>query len=88
MESAIYNGFKVHNPNLRRLICVQHLRVRDEQKAVKLLAKTNKTASEKMHAKSEVLSDMYGVRTGISYEYGIVESYDCLLYTSPSPRDS
>ena len=45
MEAAIFNGFKIHNPNIWRLICVRHLRKRDVEKALKLLGKTNQTAA-------------------------------------------
>ena len=45
MEAAIFNGFKIHNPNIWHLICVHHLRKRDIEKALKLLGKTNQTAA-------------------------------------------
>ena len=32
MESAMYNGFKCHNQELSRLVCVRHLKKRDEKK--------------------------------------------------------
>ena len=41
MEAAIFNGFKIHIPDPGRLICLRHLRKRDEEKALKLLEKTN-----------------------------------------------
>ena len=76
MEAAIYNGFHVHGPEIKRLICVRHLKARDENKALKLLAKTSKTSSQQAKAKYEVINDIYGERIGTSYEYGIVESLD------------
>ena len=36
MESAIYNGFKHHFPNLGRLLCVRHLSKGDGSKSAKL----------------------------------------------------
>ena len=49
---------------------------RDENKALKPVAKTNKTGSEKLRAQFQVLNDIYGQSQGNSYEYGIAESCD------------
>ena len=76
MESAIFNGFKVHFEKLSRLICVRHLQQRDEIKIESLLAKTRQSAAEKKHSKQEILKDMYGERQGTYYEYGLAESFD------------
>ena len=76
MESAIYNGFKCHNQELPRLVCVRHLKKRDEEKMLKLLQKTNQSSAQKSHSKAEVLNDIHGERTGTHYEYGLAESYD------------
>ena len=45
MESAIHNGFKCHNQELPRLVCVRHLKKRDEEKMLKLLQKTNQSSA-------------------------------------------
>ena len=37
IESETYNGFKYHNQELSRLVCVMHLKKRDEEKMLKLL---------------------------------------------------
>ena len=71
MESAIYNGFKYHNQELPRLVCVSHLKKRDEEKMLKLLQKTNQSSAQKSPSKAEVLNDIYGERTGTHYEYGL-----------------
>ena len=76
MESTIYSGFKCHNQELSRLVCVTHLKKRDEEKMLKLLQKTNQSSAQKSHSKVEVLNDIYGERTGTYYEYGLAESYD------------
>ena len=36
MEATIFNGFKIHNPNLGGFISMCYLRKRDEEKALKL----------------------------------------------------
>ena len=75
MES-IYNGFKCHNQELSRLVCVRHLKKHDKEKILELLQKTNQSFAQKSHSKAEVLNDIYGERTGTYYEYGLAESYD------------
>ena len=77
MESAIYYGFKWHNQDLSRLVCVRHLKKRDKEKMFKLLQKTNqKFSAQKSHPKAEVLNDIYGETTATYYEYGLTESYN------------
>ena len=76
MESAVYNEFKRHNQELSRLVCVRHLKKRDEEKLFKLFQKTNQSSAQKYHSKAEVLNDIYGERTGNYYKYGLAESYD------------
>ena len=76
MESTIYNGFKCHNQELSRLVCVRHLKKHDKEKILELLQKTNQSFAQKSHSKAEVLNDIYGERTGTYYEYGLAESYD------------
>lgn len=76
LESAIFNGFKNMIPTLSRLVCVHHLKKRDEVKLLKLLEKTGRSASEKKHALAEIIKDIYGSREGNYYEYGIAEASD------------
>ena len=76
MESAIYNGFKHHFPNLGRLLCVRHLSKRDESKLAKLLTKTNPNASQRNKSSSDIVKDIYGYRIGGYYEYGLAEVTD------------
>ena len=47
MEAEIFNGFKIHNPNLGRLICLRHLRRRNEETVLMLLENTNQTAVQR-----------------------------------------
>ena len=75
MES-IYNGFKCHNQELSRLVCVRHLKKRDEEKLFKLFQKKKQSSAQKYHSKAEVLNDIYGERIGKYYKYGLAESYD------------
>ena len=76
MKSAIYNGLKCHNQELYRLVCVRHLKKRDEENMLKMLQKTNQSSAQISHSKPEVLNDIYGERTGTYNEYGLTESYD------------
>ena len=73
-ETAIFNGFKIHNPNLGRLICLRHLRKRNEEKTLKLLENTNQLAAQR--SKSKKVNDIYGKNEGTYYEYGLVEASD------------
>ena len=57
MDSAIYNGFKCHNQELSRLVCVRHLKKRDEGKMLRL-QKTNQSSAPKSDSKAEVLNDI------------------------------
>ena len=77
MEAVIFNGFKIHNPNLGRLICVCHLRKRNEEKAFKLLEKTHQTAAQRSKSKKEILNDIYRENEGTYYEYGLEASDEC-----------
>ena len=45
MESAIYNGFKCHDQELSRLVCVRHLKKCDQEKMLKFLQKTNESST-------------------------------------------
>ena len=47
IESAIYNGFQQHFPDLGRLLCVRQLSKRDESNLVELLANTILNASQR-----------------------------------------
>ena len=57
MDSAIYNGFKCHNQELSRLVCVRRLKKRDEGKMLRL-QKTNQSSAPKSDSKAEVLNDI------------------------------
>ena len=63
-ESAIFNGFSNIIPTVSRLICVHHLKKRDESKLLNLLGKARKSAAERNHAKGEIVKDIYGSRDG------------------------
>ena len=45
LESAIYQGFKSFIPSINRLLCVKHLKQRDEKKLDKLLNRLKKKCS-------------------------------------------
>ena len=74
MEKAIYRGFKNIIPSVSRLLCVRHLKQRDEKKVDKLLARVHHSASDNQHAKFTILHDIYGNRTGGYYEFGLAEA--------------
>lgn len=76
LESAIFKGFKNMIPTLKRLVCVFHLKKRDESKLSKLLERTGRSATEKKHALAEIIKDIYGLREGNFYEAGIAEASD------------
>ena len=76
VEEAIFNGFKIDNPNLGCLICVRHLRKRDEEKTLKLLEKTNQTAAQTSKSKKEILNDINEENEDAYYEYGLAKASD------------
>ena len=76
MESTTYNGFKKVIPSISRLVCVQHLKARDESTLSKLQEKTGRSSADKQHALSDILKDIYGSRNGNLYEYGLAEAMD------------
>ena len=76
MEAAIFDGFEANVPGIKRLVCVRHIKARDEVKANKLLEKTGKSASVKAKCKIDVINDIYGERNGSCFEYGLAESHD------------
>ena len=76
LESAIFNGFKNIFPDLSRLICVGHLRKRDEVKLNEILSKTGKSVADKRHCSSEVTKDIYGTKDENYYEYGLADATD------------
>ena len=71
LESAIFNGFSNIIPTVSRLVCVHHLKKRDESKLLNLLVKTRKSAAERNQAKGEIVKDIYGSREGNYYPDGI-----------------
>ena len=77
MEAAIYNGFKSVIRKLVRLLCVRHLRQRDEKAIDKLLENVRRSEDQKGLVKNEILSDIYGQRISEEeYENGLAESLD------------
>ena len=76
MEEAILQGLTSMFPNVQHLYCVRHLMQRGEEKINCLLQKLDCRESERLRAKKEILSDIYGVRRGGLYEYGLEESSD------------
>ena len=75
MEEAIFSGFKHHIPDVKRLLCVRHLSVRDEEKLIKLPQKTKMNQAQRNHAKAQIIKDIYGERKGNAYEYGLAEAF-------------
>ena len=76
MEEAFLQGLTAMFPNVQHLYCVHHLMQRGEQKINCLLQKLDCRESERLRAKKEILSDIYGERRGGLYEYGLAESSD------------
>lgn len=58
MESVIQHGFKKVIPSISRLVCVQHLKARDESKLSKLLRKTGRSSTVKQHTLSNILKEL------------------------------
>ena len=75
MESAIFNGFKSVIAAIAKLLCVRHLRQRDE-KAIEKCQESiqGNSDSQKEYAKSEVINDLYGVRRGDVFECGLADA--------------
>ena len=73
MESAIYNEFQHHFPDLCRLLCVRRLSKRDKSKLVKWLAKTNLSASQRQKSSLEILKD---IPAGGFYKFSLAEATD------------
>ena len=82
LESAIFNGFNNIIPTVSRLVCVHHLKKRDESKLLNLLGKTRKSAAERNYAKGGIVKDIYVSREGNYYEYGIAEATDTEDFTA------
>ena len=76
MESAIYQGFKNFIPSINRLLCVIHLKQRDEKKLDKLLNRLKQNAAGHQQAKFNVLQDIYGCRAGVFYEFGLTDAFN------------
>ena len=76
LESAIFNGFKKMILNLNRLICVRHLMKRDEKKLNELLQKTGRNIANRTRSSREIIKDIYSVKGGNVYEYGLAEALD------------
>ena len=71
MEETIFNGLKIHNPNLGCLICVHHLGKKDKKQVFMLLEKTNQADAQRSKSKKEVLNNIYRKNEGTYYEYGL-----------------
>ena len=70
MEEAILQGVVTSMfPDLQHLYCVRYLMQRDEQKINYLLQKLDCRENERLRAKKEILSDIYGERRRGLYEY-------------------
>ena len=76
MQSAICQGFTNFIPSINRLLCVRHLKHRYEEKLDKLLNRLNQNAVSRQQAKSSVLQDIYGCRTGGFYEFGLADAFN------------
>ena len=76
MEEAILQGVTSMFPDVQHLYCVHHLMQRDERKINFLLQKLDSRENERLRAKKEILSDIYGEKREGLYEYGLAESSD------------
>ena len=76
MEETILQGVTSMFPDLQHLCRVRQLMQRDEQKINCPLQKLDCRENERLHAKKEILRDIYGERGGGLYEYGLAESSD------------
>ena len=77
MESAIFNGFQDFIKPLKRLLCVRHLKQRDEKKLGTLLTQFKKGTTNSIYlAKNNIIQDIYGCRTAGYYEYELAEACD------------
>ena len=74
MEAAIYSGFKSVIPRLMQLYCVRHLQQRDIIAIEKCAKSSQLPDSTKELYKSEILWDIYGKRTGETFEKGLADS--------------
>ena len=57
MEAAIFNGLKIHNPNLGHLICADHLKKRQRKSFEDIGKKNNQTAAQGSKSKKEILKE-------------------------------
>ena len=76
METAIYRGFKNFIPSVNRILCVRHLKQRDEKKLDQLLKRLKLSAACHQQAKFSILQDIYGCRTGGFYEFGLADTFN------------
>ena len=76
MELAIYQGFKNFIPSVNRLLCVRHLKQRDEKKLDKLLNRLKLNAASHQQAKFSILQDIYGCPIGGFYEFGLADAFN------------
>ena len=59
MEAAIFNGFKIHNPNLGHLICVDHLKKRQRKSFEDIGKKTIKQLLKKIQKGNPKRNSIY-----------------------------
>ena len=76
MESAIYQGLKNFIPSINHLLCVRHLKQRDEKKLDKLLNRLKQDAASHRQAKFSILPDIYGCQTGGFYEFSLADAFN------------
>ena len=76
MEAAIFNGFESMIPRLTKLYCVKHLKDRDVQAIDRLHGKSKIEDKFKLQYKAEILWDIYGKRSGPTFEKGMAEAVD------------
>ena len=55
---------------------MRHLKQRDEKKLDKLLNRLKQNADSHQQAKFSILQDIYGCRTGGSYEFGLADAFN------------
>ena len=82
MEDAIFNGMKSIFKGLNRLLCVKHLKGRDQKKISKLLCKSTQSETERKTSMSIILKDLYGQKYGSVHEFGLADSVDPDDFTS------
>ena len=73
IESAIYQAFQNFIPSVNHLLCMRHLKQRDEKKLDKLLNRLTLDAASHQQAKCSILQDIHRCRTGGFYEFSLAD---------------